>query len=103
MRLSHLVYLQLTFSRHWAAVCGDNKGAMSHMAFGMVHGPLGSMNEQLPSKPGNPGCLKLGLSTARHPLHLGLPGTHRNFVCWSLCAPLTCLYTSFSCQTREDS
>lgn len=49
--LSHLVYLQLTFSRHWAAVCGDNKGAMSHIAFGMGHNPLGSLNEQLPSNP----------------------------------------------------
>lgn len=71
--LSHLVFLQLTFSRHWAAVCGDNKGAMSHMAFGMGHDPLGSLNERLPSKPGNLGCLKVGLSTARHP-HTPDPG-----------------------------
>lgn len=29
------------------------------------------------------------------------PRTYRNLVCWSLCAPVICLYTSFSCQARE--
>lgn len=80
---------------------------MSHAAFGVGHDALGSLNAQLPSKPGNPGCLMAGLSADRHPPNThtpdpGLPRTHRNLVCWSLCAPLTCLYTSFSCRAREE-
>lgn len=54
--------LELTFSRHWAAVCGDKEAAMSYMSFG-----VGAWMKQLPSKPGHPGCLMAGLSVGRHP------------------------------------
>lgn len=63
--------LQLTFSRRWAAVCANKRGR----------------------EPGGPGA-----APAPTPRTQGR--THRNLVCWSLCEPAICLYTSFSCQAR---
>lgn len=63
--------LQLTFSRRWAAACGNKRGR----------------------EPGGPGA-----APAPTPRTQGR--THRNLVCWSLCEPAICLYTSFSCQAR---
>lgn len=83
--------LRLTFSRRWAAACrGQSEDCEPD-------GPQGG--EGLSAWETFPGVSDGGSTTP--PTPPWAPRTHRNLVCWRLCAPVICRYTSFSCRARE--